>query len=457
MLIELVPHQETMDEMIVENGIIESTSALLLNEDPEVREQAALLIGSFVYSKQARTEEDYYEDEDGNPVEGERQQPLQYTCECLQEKLDDECLKVRVASAWAFYKLSVNRDGCDIIVRTKSATAIINNFMKYCEKIEEENGKYLIYLLEALQNFSNYDNGIEPLLGKGTVDCLNAILVDSAEILKLGCYKNRIQGLVLRVLGNISLNHEGKNEAIEAKIILNAWKYLDGDYRFNASHVLMSCVIHLEGKKQAVSCVDDSDNPIIIQKMIERLYDQEENLRTNIKVALINIAEYPLGFDKIINELSDKIDLLNEVFQERGLKSLVALLPKIDEYDDPLQLDEETVKKYKNYVDSINKLFDKYEEQASAVAISETINFVEKLFPYLHPNLDTHEGTVSSLKEVCSEDNYSALSLKKMFTFYGDKFFSLTKENSRMTSINGFIAEKHADLIEITRNAKEIT
>jgi len=77
-------------------------------------------------------------------------------------------------------------------VRTKSATAIINNFMKYCEDIKEENGRYLIYLLEALQNFSNYDNGIEPLLGKGTVDCLNSILVDSPEILKLGCYKNRI-------------------------------------------------------------------------------------------------------------------------------------------------------------------------------------------------------------------------------------------------------------------------
>ena len=48
--------------------------------------------------------------------------------------------------------------------------------------------------------------------------------------------------------------------------------------------------------------------------MIERLYDKEENLRTNIKVTLINIAEYPPGFDKIINELCDKIDLLNEVF-----------------------------------------------------------------------------------------------------------------------------------------------
>ena len=60
---EMVSHQETMDEMI-ENGIVESASALLLNDDPELREQAALLIGSFVYSKQARMEEEY-EDEDG--------------------------------------------------------------------------------------------------------------------------------------------------------------------------------------------------------------------------------------------------------------------------------------------------------------------------------------------------------------------------------------------------------
>ena len=34
---EMVSHQETMDEMI-ENGIVESASALLLNDDPELRE-----------------------------------------------------------------------------------------------------------------------------------------------------------------------------------------------------------------------------------------------------------------------------------------------------------------------------------------------------------------------------------------------------------------------------------
>ena len=119
---------------------------------------------------------------------------------------------MRIASAFAFYKLSVNRDGCDIIVKTDSSTAINNNFINFADpsKIKEENGDYLIYLLEAMSNFTTYDNGIEPLLSKGTVECLNTILEDKSEILKLGKFKNRIQELSLRVLGNISLNHNGK-------------------------------------------------------------------------------------------------------------------------------------------------------------------------------------------------------------------------------------------------------
>ena len=75
----------------------------------------------------------------------------------------------------------------------------------------------------------------------------------------------------------------------------------------------MSCTIHLDGKKQAVNCEDSQVSPII-QKLVERLYDKEENLRTNIKVTLSNISELPQGFDKVIHELRDKIDLLNEVF-----------------------------------------------------------------------------------------------------------------------------------------------
>lgn len=51
------------------------------------------------------------------------------------------------------------------------------------------------------------------------------------------------------------------------------------------------------------------------------------------------ISELPLGFDRVIHELRDKIKLLDEVFEEKGLKTLVHLLPKIEHYDDPLNLD----------------------------------------------------------------------------------------------------------------------
>lgn len=55
-----------MDEMI-SNGMVDSVTVLLLHDDWEVWEQAALLIGSFVYSKQARTEEPMF-DENGNEI-----------------------------------------------------------------------------------------------------------------------------------------------------------------------------------------------------------------------------------------------------------------------------------------------------------------------------------------------------------------------------------------------------
>jgi len=53
---------------------------------------------------------------------------------------------------------------------------------------------------------------------------------------------------------------------------------------------------------------------------------------------------------------------LDEVFGDKGLKTLVHLLPKIESYDDPLNLDTQTKQKYINYVESINKLVDKYED-----------------------------------------------------------------------------------------------
>jgi len=55
----------------------------------------------------------------------------------------------------------------------------------------------------------------------------------------------------LRVMGNMSINHTGKQECIDSEVILKAWKYLDSEVyeeRLNASLILMSCTIHLHGK-----------------------------------------------------------------------------------------------------------------------------------------------------------------------------------------------------------------
>lgn len=54
-------------------------------------------------------------------------------------------------------------------------------------KLEESNGKYLIYLLDSLCNYTIYDNGIEPILGTSATTCLNKILAKS-EIEKMGPY-----------------------------------------------------------------------------------------------------------------------------------------------------------------------------------------------------------------------------------------------------------------------------
>lgn len=95
-----------------------------------------------------------------------------------------------------------------------------------------------------------------------------------------------------------------------------------------------------------------------------------------------------------------------------------------------------------------------YEDTAAGVAITETINFVYKIFPYINPNLPTHEGTKNSLREVCNEDNYSALCLWWMFQKYGDKLITLN--NGRTTTINAYLAEEQSELVEIAMEAKEI-
>lgn len=69
----------------------------------------------------------------------------------------------------------------------------------------------MIHLLEAFSNLTFSDQGIQPLLGKHAVATFNKIISQRyvEETLSL-VHQEGIRELCLRVLGNLSINHEGK-------------------------------------------------------------------------------------------------------------------------------------------------------------------------------------------------------------------------------------------------------
>ena len=252
---ELIHNQETADQM-VDNDIIAITSALMRHKDKQVREQAALLISQFALHNRASPH------------------LMEYSFKNLKEILEDEDQLVRDAAALVFQNLSINAAGRECIRDTASAEAMKQSFIKHSSKdhLQKTKGKYLILLLEAFVNLTREDFGIEPLLGSqnshSAIAQFSNLLesVQSSEYAQLNLsqsdYKMICQ-LCLRVLGNMSINHQGKQECIDHKVISKSAWYIDEERpssiyedSLNASLVLMSCSIHLDGKKQIVNEVD---------------------------------------------------------------------------------------------------------------------------------------------------------------------------------------------------------
>ena len=141
----------------------------------------------------------------------------------------------------------------------------------------KDDAQYLIYLLEAFVNLTFSDIGIEPLLGKQAIEQFTKMLDFDYALEILEENHGKIAELCLRVLGNMSLNQEGKSECIEQKVIERSFSYLIASNKrtyndaLNTSLILMSCSIHLEGKFQIINQIDAKGNPVILQAMIKRL------------------------------------------------------------------------------------------------------------------------------------------------------------------------------------------
>ena len=143
---------------------------------------------------------------------------MEYSFKNLKEILEDSDQNVRNASACVFQKLSLTDAGRQCIRDTESANQMIASFMSHSnqEGIAPEKGKYLISLLDAMANLTINDYGIEPLLGKGAVAQFSNIFSAQYAINNLSVEDHKmVCQLSLRVLGNIIVNHQGKQECID--------------------------------------------------------------------------------------------------------------------------------------------------------------------------------------------------------------------------------------------------
>jgi hypothetical protein len=137
----------------------------------------------------------------------------------------------------------------------------------------------------------------------------------------------------------------------------------------------------------------------------------------------MNVAELPEGFLKICHQLSDKVEILDEIFGPKSVKALHQLLPKLSQYEHPPEIIgselELHLEDYRKYLKAMAYIFEKYKEDAAQVAVDETINFSEKIAPFINPDLMLQKEAFICLNET-RIDRYNCHILYKFLHEYGD-------------------------------------
>lgn len=165
----------------------------------------------------------------------------------------------------------------------------------------------------------------------------------------------------------------------------------------------------------------------------------------------MNVAELPDGFLKICHELSDKVEILDEIFGPRSVKALHQLLPKISQYDNPPDIRgseiEGNLENYRKYLKALAIIFEKYKEDAAQVAMDETINFSEKIAPFINPDLMLQKEAFTCLHET-RIDRYNCHILHKFLLNYGDQPLDTTQVAGRVTTIQAELQREFPSLLE---------
>eukprot|EP00357_Protocruzia_adherens_P006027 CAMPEP_0114974080 /NCGR_PEP_ID=MMETSP0216-20121206/1323_1 /TAXON_ID=223996 /ORGANISM="Protocruzia adherens, Strain Boccale" /LENGTH=500 /DNA_ID=CAMNT_0002334667 /DNA_START=20 /DNA_END=1522 /DNA_ORIENTATION=+ len=408
---EMVSHQESKDDMI-NLGIIDTVSARLHHSDWQVRRAASILLGGLISVKQGR-------DQITDAFNG------------LQLQLDDDVLYVREAASWTVCRMAMFRDGIELLVASNTIKAVVLALQKFSHPgaLCADQSLFILYLVETLACCTTFDSGIEPILGMNTITCLKMLLQKDLSS-KMRGYEEKVQTRCLKSIANITFNHLGKDEGVDEEVILTARGYLDSEYsdqRRYSCTLIMSVAIHLQGKEQATWDTDKEGNPLVIQGLIRRLDETNEDIRTNAKQALVNLAELPESFLKITEQMADRVDLLDEIYSYRSVKPLSLLLPKLSDYRNAPFVDESQLPKYAVFLKSLDYFLNKYKESLK-ILLEETVNFAEKLLPFLNPALPVeyqvhHYGKELLIRVLQSEpeqDSNSVMLMNRFLQQYGD-------------------------------------
>ena len=423
---ELVSHQETKCDMITNKITLHATN-LMVDENPEVRFEAAYLVGSLLFLDVGRLQFDSF---DGN-----------YTI--MQTLIFDKETKVRESVGWLLYRLSMHKEGTKMMNKSKTIYKIVDAFNFYATPSTiNENIYYLLYLLEAMINLSRYDYNIDHMLKKGLLKSFNSVLEDKdqeySNQLSKGHYQ-QLRELVLSTCKNITLIVNGKEEAFKENLIITGAKYLNSELekeRLYTSSMFMS-ITNILGSKKQISAYEQTVNGVIhyviLEKICVLLEDKNDDIKQNSILCLRNLAEYPECFLKIVDILHEKLEIMNEVFGVDALRGLTELLPKLSKYKNPPHVEKELLPKYSKVIKGIIYFYKKYQEDALDILIHDTVNINQKLGPfYLINDATLHKWTKYLTERIGKKDPHNQQILARFLEQYDGKDRNYPKDNESL-------------------------
>lgn len=103
------------------------------------------------------------------------------------------------------------------------------------------------------------------------------------------------------------------------------------------------------------------------------------------------------------------------------MKTLHGFLPRLSEYDEAtLSFSHKFRHTGQAVIPALAFLFKKYKDEAVQVAIDETINFAEKLAPFINPEYGVQNEVKFLLSEILPVDNVNCHVLQKFIVKYGN-------------------------------------